>query len=114
MNNLLKKSFYSKLDLNKGILNLGSKIYLDAGWIYCNIEYENFCIDIRRISSSLLKEDEFEIMVKDYKNIVESHFSGSSYAIVFKEICGRSSILESMQKAIDYGHKRFNRLRAFL
>ena len=113
MNSLLKEKYYSDIDLRTGKLKLGSKYYLDHGWLFLNVEYKKHYVAARRIKNNLIREDEFEVIVKDYSQIVDCSMLGPSYVTVFREECNRSKLLISLQKAIDFGYKRFLRLAAF-
>jgi len=112
---LLKKEYYSKLNLNGGELYLNSSFQKDFNkyYGYMSIVYKSFSIEVLRVPH-LFKINNFKIKVWDHTKIYYNHFAGDYYKCHLEIIhIPKSHLLNELQKQIDFFHRRYIKLAAF-
>lgn len=105
--NLENIKFYSKLNLKGGVVD-------PTSYKSCLIVFKEFVIEITRSSVSYLKENEFEVRIRDTKKIGYHPFIGNYYETIKISSCKKSKLLSTIQDNIDFGYKKFIKLKAFL
>lgn len=108
-----RKNFFSSLNLKGGKISFGGNFYLIQNWVFVDIEYRNFAINIWLSQKHLFKSNVFSVCTKDTATKNWDAFHGQYYKTVKKDCASKKDLLKTIQSHIDYVD-RFNRLKAFL
>jgi hypothetical protein len=78
-----------------------------------DVSFDSFYVEVTIAKGFLFKENEYNVCIRD-RTIEHWHPFGSYHERIVSFDCNKSNLIKTIQYAIDYGYKRFIKLKIFL